>query len=236
MNRTFKFALAALALAAIAPANAQQSETSSSEPVGWTPVALGLATPVQLPWGLNRWDVYGLDVNLFYSDAPDVIGLDVGGLATVVRKEMKGLQVGGLFNFNGEDVYGLRATLGLNLARRSVYGMEAGLLAFSDNVYGLSVHFLGAAQHNVSGLQVSGLANVTETQSYGCTIAGACNLARISYGLQLALIYNMTDELHGAQIGLVNFADYCPNGFQIGLVNIIMSNKVKVLPFVNGYF
>lgn len=236
MNRTFKFALAALALAALAPANAQQSETNPSEPVGWTPVAIGLATPVQLPWGLNRWDVYGIDVNLFYSDAPNVAGIDVGGLATVVRQEMMGIQVGGLFNFNGENAYGLRATLGLNLARRSVYGMNAGLISFSDDICGFDVHFLGAAQHNITGLQVSGLANVTETQSYGCTIAGITNLARISYGLQLALIYNMTDELHGAQIGLVNYADYCPNGFQIGLVNIIMSNKVKVLPFVNGYF
>ena len=236
MNRKFKFALAALAFAALAPAVAQQSETSSSEPVGWTPVAIGLATPVQLPWGLNRWDVYGIDLNVFYSDAPEMVGLDIGGLAAVVRQEMMGLQVSGLFNFNGEDVYGLRATLGLNLARRNVYGMDAGLLAFRQDFYGLDVHFLGAAQHNVTGLQISGLANVTETQSYGCTIAGICNLARVSYGLQLALVYNMTDELHGAQIGLVNYADYCPNGFQIGLVNIIMSNKVKVLPFVNGYF
>ena len=65
MNRKFKFALAALAFAALAPAVAQQSETSSSEPVGWTPVAIGLATPVQLPWGLNRWDVYGIDLNVF---------------------------------------------------------------------------------------------------------------------------------------------------------------------------
>ena len=46
----------------------------------------------------------------------------------------------------------------------------------------------------------------------------------------------MTEELHGAQISLVNYADYCPSGFQIGLVNIIMSNQIKVLPLVNGYF
>ena len=236
MNRTIKFAFAALALTAATPVVAQESQTKPDEPVGWTPIALGIATPVQLPWGLNRWDVYGLDVNLFYSDAPEMIGLDVGGLASVVRQEMKGLQVGGLFNFNAENVYGMRATLGLNLARHSVYGFDAGLLSFSENVCGLDVHFLGAAQRNITGLQVSGLANVTDVQSYGCTIAGVCNLARTSYGLQLALIYNMTDELHGAQIALVNFADYCPNGFQIGLVNIILSNKVKVLPFVNGYF
>ena len=49
-------------------------------------------------------------------------------------------------------------------------------------------------------------------------------------------MFNYTDELHGCQIALVNFARECPWGFQIGLVNIIMDNKIKVLPIVNGYF
>ena len=62
MNRTIKIGFAALALAAVAPAFAQ-NETNAEGPVGYTPVAIGLATPVQLPWGLNRWDVYGLDLN-----------------------------------------------------------------------------------------------------------------------------------------------------------------------------
>jgi hypothetical protein len=62
------------------------------------------------------------------------------------------------------------------------------------------------------------------------------NLAEKAYGCQVAGVFNMTDELHGCQIGLVNYARECPWGFQIGLVNLIMDNKVKVLPFVNGYF
>ena len=76
MNRTIKIGFAALALAAVAPAFAQ-NETNAEGPVGYTPVAIGLATPVQLPWGLNRWDVYGLDLNLFYSDAPTMVGLGI---------------------------------------------------------------------------------------------------------------------------------------------------------------
>ena len=61
MKHSFKIGIAALAIAAAAPALAQEQETKADEAIGWTPVALGLATPVQLPWGLNRWDVYGLD-------------------------------------------------------------------------------------------------------------------------------------------------------------------------------
>ena len=36
---------------------------------GWTTVAVGLATPVALPWGLEKWDVFGIDLNLGYSDS-----------------------------------------------------------------------------------------------------------------------------------------------------------------------
>ena len=236
MNRTIKIGIVALALAAISPVFAQETEAEFEGPVGWTPIALGLATPVQLPWGLDRWDVFGLDLNIFYSDAPKMYGIDIGGLAAVTRDEMAGLQVSGLFNLGCKDVYGIRATLGLNMCARTVYGMDAGLIGYRDQLKGLDIHFLGAASREVCGLQISGLANVTAVESYGCTIAGIANVAQTAYGLQLALIYNMTDELHGCQIALVNYADYCPNGFQIGLVNIIMSNKVKVLPIVNGYF
>jgi len=236
MNRIIKAGIASLALAAVAPSFAQETETVSEGAQGWTPVALGLATPVQLPWGLNRWDVMGLDLNLFYSDAPKMYGLDIGGLAAVTRDDMAGLQASGLFNFGCKDVYGIRATLGLNMCAGTVYGADFGLIGFRNTLKGLDIHFLGSASRNVSGLAIGGLANVVSGQSYGCTIAGVANVAKVAYGMQLALVYNMTDELHGCQIALVNYADYCPNGFQVGLVNIIRSNQIKFLPIVNGYF
>ncbi|MCR5414004.1 MAG: hypothetical protein K6F50_04670 [Kiritimatiellae bacterium] len=236
MNRTIKIGIAALALAATAPAFAQGNEDEG--PVGWTPVAIGLATPVQLPWGLNRWDVYGLDLNLFYSDAPKMYGLDVGGLAALTRTKMYGLQVGGLANVALEGpVRGARVTLGLNYAKDDVRGFEAGLVGFRDSFHGLDVNFLASFQRAECGCQISGLANVATEESYGLNVAGLTNLSSgKAYGLQLACIFNYTEELHGAQIGLVNYTTHCPSGFQIGLVNIIMQNQIKVLPFVNGYF
>ena len=236
MNRKLaKFAIAAAALAMFAPLYAQEEEVPEGT-VGWTPIAIGIATPVQLPWGLNRWDVYGLDLNLFYSDAPEMIGLDIGGLAEVTREESKGVMIGTLLNLACKDVYGVRLGVGINYAIHDVYGVELGLIGIRQNIKGVDLELLGTAQRNVSGFQLGGLANVTSEQSYGCTLAVGCNLARKAYGLQFAAIFNMTEELHGCQIALVNFADDCPNGFQVGLVNIIMSNTVKVLPLVNGYF
>ena len=239
MKKTLKLSIVALAIAGSVNAFADKVK-DGLEPeegvIGWTPIAIGLATPIQLPYGLNRWDVYGLDLNLFYSDAPEMIGLDVGGLGSVVRQDMTGVQVGGLVNFNCCDVYGVRATLGLNWCGQTAYGLDVGLCSFGDKFYGAEVYLLGSIQRDVTGLAISGLANVTENQSYGCTIAGAANLAKVAYGFQGAIFFNMTEELHGAQLGLVNWATECPSGFQIGLVNIILDNKIKVLPFVNGFF
>jgi len=238
MNRTLKFGIAALAIASVVPAFAQDAEDEEENvgSYGWTPVAIGLATPVQLPWGLNRWDVFGLDLNIFYSDAPKMYGLDIGGLAELTRSTAAGLLVGGLANIAFDDVYGLRGTLGLNYCEGGVYGADLGLVGFRDSLHGFDAEFLGSYQRNVCGLQISGLANVATVESYGVNIAGLSNIAKTAYGLQLSFLFNMTEELHGCQIALVNYTADCPSGFQIGLVNIILQNKIKFLPIVNGYF
>ena len=236
MNRMIKVGFAALALAAITPSFAQEAEVDEGV-VGYTPVAIGLASPVQIPWGLARWDVFGLDLNVFYSDAPKLYGIGVSGLATTTRDKAKGLIVSGLANLSfNENVYGLRATLGLNYAEKTVYGADLGMVGVRDSIYGLDVNFLGSYQQKVCGMQVGGIANIAREEMHGLNVAGITNYAPVARGLQLAIIYNMTRELHGAQIGLVNYTELCPAGFQIGLVNIIRQNKVPVLPIANCYF
>ena len=238
MNKILKIGVASLAISAVCPAFAQEEieEEVESSVVGFTPIAVGIATPVQLPWGINRWDVFGLDFNLFYSDAPKMYGLDFGGLATLTRDDTIGLVAGGLANVSFADIYGLRATCGLNYTEKSVWGAEVGLIGFRENLVGFDANILGSFQQQVCGVQISGLANVAKVKSHGCNVAGIANLAEEAHGLQLAVVFNMTKELNGAQVGLINYTEDCPAGFQIGLVNIILQNKIKFLPFVNGYF
>lgn len=247
MNRTAMTVLAAFALSATAAyaqdAENEVEESSAStmpgwteEAVGWTPLAIGLATPVQLPWGLNRWDVFGLDANLFYTDTPKMYGIGAGGLAMTTRNTAIGLVASGLANIALEDVYGLRATFGLEYAAKTVYGADIGLVGFRNRLYGCDAALLGSFQRNVCGLQVCGLASVSTVESYGVNIAGIANFAKTAYGVQLAIGLNMTEELHGAQIAIVNYTELCPGGFQIGLINIIMQNKWPVLPIVNWFF
>lgn len=237
MNKMLKIGIAALAISTVCPSFAQDvEEERDSSVIGFTPVAVGLATPVQLPWGLNRWDVFGIDFNLFYSDAPKMYGIDFGGLATLTRDTTVGLVVGGLGNFSFGDIYGLRVTCGLNYTEKSSCGAELGLLGVRKAITGLDVNLLGSVQQENCGCQISGLANFAKVKSHGLNVAGIANIAEKAYGLQLALVFNMTKELHGTQIGLINYTEDCPSGFQIGIVNLILQNRIKFLPIVNGYF
>jgi hypothetical protein len=203
---------------------------------GWTALAIGLATPVQFPWGIEKWDVFGLDFNLGYSDAMEMCGWEFALGANVARKTFAGVQTALVFNYSNEDAYGLACSL-YNMNNSEFYGMSVDAIGVSRNMYGFEVNALGAMTDKVmGGLQVSGLANVVGEDAYGVQVALGANFARRAHGLQLALVYNQTDLLWGCQIGLVNMAFACDHGFQIGLVNVIMDNQLPFLPIVNGYF
>ena len=236
MNKCIKIVFAAAAITAAVPAFAEAGVEAEEEGViGWTPAAVGLASPVQLPWGSHKWDVFGINLGIFWTDAPKLYGLDVTGFASATRNDLRGLKVNALCNWNDEDVYGMRATLGGNFCWGTEYGVDAGLFAVRKVMWGLDVEFVGSYQDEFHGVQIAGLANVSTKLCYGAGLALGCNWSPVMYGFDLA-IFNYTEELHGCQLGIVNFADDCPWGFQIGLINIIMANEWKVLPIVNGYF
>jgi len=241
MKSILKIGVAAIAVSAVAPVIAADAETAESaseyEASGWTPIAIGIASPVQIPWGRAVWDVFGLDLNIIYSDSVKMYGLGIGGIAMATRDDMKGLQVSALCNWATRDVYGMRATVGGNVAYGNTYGVEAGLFGYRPaEFWGWDTEFIGSYEDYMWGLSIAGICNVATEQSYGAAIAVGGNYSKVAYGLQLGGIFNLTDELHGCQIGLVNYARECPWGLQIGLVNMIMDNTIKVLPLVNFYF
>lgn len=242
MKHTLKIGFAALAAAAFVPVYAADAETETEtsstgyEAIGWTPVAIGLASPVQIPWGRATWDVFGIDINALYSDAPKMYGLGIGGLAMACRDKMKGIQISGLCNWNTVDSYGMRVSVGANVAFGTTYGVDIGAFGYRPAMWGWDTEFLGSYQEEIHGLQIGGLCNASSKLSYGGAIAVGGNWAKTAYGLQLGALFNFTDELHGFQIGLVNFARECPWGLQLGLVNIILDNRFKVLPLINFYF
>ena len=236
MNRFAKFGFAAMAALAVSVSFAEELEPDQNGSVGWTPVAFGIASPVQLPWGHAQWNVYGLDFNIFYSASPKMYGLGIGGLGMLATDDAGGLELSGLMNFNQKDFYGLRTTLGANICQGTVYGADIGCFGYRNDLVGLDIEFLGSLQEQFTGWQIGGLANVTKQESCGWSVALGVNIADVAYGCQLAGIFNMTQELHGFQIAVVNFAQECAWGCQIGVVNIIMDNTLKVLPIINCFF
>lgn len=240
MKKSVKFGIVALALAAVVPSFAENADVeteSEYEAVGWTPIAVSLCSPVQIPWGSHMWDVFGLNLGILWSDTSKMYGLGLGTLAMANRDDVMGLETTAFCNWATKDVYGMRATLGANITFGTTYGVDMGAFAYrTGDMWGWDTEFLGNYTKNVWGLQVAGLINLTTEQSYGCSIAIGGNMAKRAYGCQVGGIFNFTDELHGAQIGVVNFAKECPWGFQIGIVNIIMENVIPVLPIVNASF
>lgn len=238
MNRLVKVGVAAFALAAVVPSFAEELETEEDEgAIGWTPVAVALASPVQLPWGHCRWDVFGLDLGILYYGAPKMYGLGISTLGEYTCDEARGLEIAGLMNWNAKDVYGAQLTAGANLAPgATVYGLDIGGFGYRKGFWGLDIEFIGTFQDEMWGWQTSGLVNIANKQSYGLQSCVGVNIAKVAYGCQLAAIFNMATELHGFQLSCVNFADNCEWGLQLGLVNIIMSNTLKVLPLFNCYF
>lgn len=219
-----------------AEADASEGRYKAPKSYGWTTVAVGLATPVALPWGIEKWDVFGVDFNLGYSDAMKMYGWEFAFGANVARKTFGGLQTAFAFNYSNEDAYGAALSL-YNMNNCEFYGLSVDAIGVTRNMYGVEANLIGSmTDRTMGGVQLSGLANVVGEDAYGVQVALGANFARRAHGLQLALIYNQTDLLWGCQIALVNMAFACDHGFQIGLVNVIMDNQLPFLPFVNGYF
>ena len=240
MKKSVKFGFVALALAAAVPAFAENADVeieNEYEAIGWTPIAVSLCSPVQVPWGSHTWDVFGLNLGILWSDTPKMYGLGLGTIAMANRDDMFGLGLTACCNWNTKDVYGMRVTPGSNIAFGTIYGVDIGAFSYRPGeMWGWDTEFLGNYGSKFWGLQIGGLINLSTEQSYGCSLAVGGNMAKVAYGCQMAAIFNFTEELHGAQVGIVNFAKECPWGFQIGLVNIIMENVIPVLPFVNASF
>lgn len=236
MNKIIKLSFAALALSVAMPAFADE-EIEEEGAIGWTPIALGVFSPVQVPWGSALWDVFGLELGILWSDSPKMYGLGVTGIAAATRDDMMGLEVSGLCNWANKDVYGIRGTLGANISFGEGYGFEFGSFSYREKEFwGVDVNFIGTYSQRFSGVQLGGIVNLDMEQSYGAVFAIGGNMTQKAYGFQGAAVFNFCDELHGFQLGLVNFARECPWGLQIGLVNVIMDNAIKVLPLVNFYF
>ena len=232
-------AVAALAIQGFATEAETEAEWPAGAPdpksYGYTALMLGIATPFSLPWDFD-WDVFGLGVNLGYTDVNRMYGIELALGANTARNTMVGLQTSGIFNYANRNAYGAQVAL-VNVCNRETLGFSADAVGINRQFYGFSADVLGSiTDRNFYGLDVAGLGSAVREDMWGWQISIGGTFARRVHGLQTAVICNVTDELRGAQIGIINYAATCSAGFQIGLVNMIMDNQVPFLPIFNCYF
>ena len=221
--------------------NASQAEERAWN---WSPLGIGLAAPIQLPF--MESDVYGLRVGGLLGYNNEVRGLDVG-VTELCTGSFIGLQ-GALFTWTDGDAYGIQVGALANVVNAKMFGLQAGCVnADWSDVTGLQ---LGLVNYDTAfaGVQLGGLVNWDVSTSFGVQLglancdqdefkgwaAGLVNYAVRYSGLQLG-VFNVVDEVTGCQLGIVNACDKM-RGVQIGLVNLICEGPLPVMVLANASF
>lgn len=210
-------------------------------------------------WGTNQL-TNGLVTNKFSFNiiagySANVEGVEIGGVANIIRQEINGIQIAGAANVVGEDVHGVQVAGVVNTNLGNMDGIQtAGAInRVKGDIKGLQIsgaintaaaksldsipyrgwngqisggiNLHGGERINLQAAGVYNQANLVD----GVQVAGAINVVRgTTNGLQISAIYNHTDKLRGIQVGLINHADTIENGFPIGLVNTIKNGYQKL--------
>lgn len=221
--------------------NESKAEERSWE---WSPLGIGIAAPLQLPFISS--DVYGLRLGGFLGYNNDFRGLDIG-LAEVSSVDMMGLQCAA-FTWTAERVYGVQLSALANVVHGRMAGLELGTVntLWTESC---GVQF-GAVNYDAAfaGVQVGGIVNWNNSASAGLEISpvnanqdeyvgcalGAVNYAQKFQGLSLGLV-NVSYEVTGCQFGVFNACDRM-KGVQFGLINMICESKLPIMVIANASF
>jgi|GEM_PF-283123 len=182
-----------------------------------------------------------VSINLLAGYAAGLNGVELGGLANIIREDVKGVQVAGLANTVGGNVSGVQAAGLYNHVKGSCSGVQASGLynMVKDTMTGIQLGGLfNTIESDIHGFQVAGMFNRARSEMDGAQIAGFTNFAGGDVkwtqvagfanrakgsvgGGQVAGFANIAkDSVSGAQIsGFYNRARYM-KGMQIGIINI----------------
>lgn len=211
-----------------------------------SPFSFSIATPLQLPG--SSWNVYGLAMNVFYTQHHVMYGLDTGlvsfnrddfagvqlqGAVNWCNIDANGLQLGGLANVVMGNAASLQFSSAVNYNRGEFFGGQISLVNLNGALYGFQ---LGGFNYNkgvCKAFQI-GAANANVNEFRGCSVA-AVNFAGRFRGLQLGLINEIAETGRGVQIGVFNgAANY--TGLQLGLLNVIQNNSLPIMVLMNASF
>ena len=156
----------------------------------------------------------------------DVIGLQAGGVSNAVGGEFKGLQAGGVVNLIKGDFYGIQVGGIANVCRTHFTGVQASGILNSVNGYHYGIQLSGIGNDvngGFKGIQAGGLVNSIQKDLVGIQIGGMANAVKGGFrGIQIGGFTNIVvEDSYGLQIsGIQNIARHSLHGGQIsGLLN-----------------
>lgn len=232
--------------------DAQPSDSSPAPEASPAPLSR-LAQISLLPFlGTNAFKsgkaTNNVSVNLLWGTNGGVDGLEIGGIANNIRRDVNGVQIAGLINTVGDDLTGTQVAGLVNIVGDTVYGLQvAGLLNYARQGGAIQAGSLfNLASRDFSGIQAAGLFNFAGRNARTLQFSGLFNISGgttplqaatlfnvardVRFG-QLGLLLNVARQVKGLQLGLINVADTV-SGVSIGLLNLVAKGYNKVELYV----
>lgn len=178
--------------------------------------------------------------NLFAGYQGGLTGLEVGGLANVVRNNVTGFQAAGLANLAGGHTKGVQLAGFANNTLRSFNGAQiSGFInVVWDTLTGAQLTGgINMLRGGMKGAQISGLGNITTKDCDGAQVSGGFNVTvgkvttsqfsgLLNYGMhvtgsQFSFGINVAPgNVSGGQLGLISNYASIVEGAQVGLINV----------------
>jgi hypothetical protein len=201
-----------------------QAKVQLAENLGFAerrPIQLSLLPGASTNGPIAGTVVNEVSVNILAGYARGLEGLEIGGGANLLSRDMRGLQVAGVGNLVGGTVRGVQLAGGVNHSMRAMKGLQ--VAGFSNTVWDTltGVQVAGGVnlvKRGMTGTQVSGAANAAIGDLDGVQVSGGANVATgVVNKAQVSGALNYARAVQGAQVsGGVNIAPGAVGGGQVG--------------------
>jgi len=194
-------------------------------------------------------------VNIIAGYAGGLNGIEMGGFANVLKKDMRGVQMAGFTNVTGGKMQGIQMAGFCNINHKEVKGVQmAGFTNIvSDSVEGSqfagfanitsgtftgwqSAGFINLSNGNFKGMQDAGFANIAQDSATGAQLSGFINVTgKKLQGVQVAGFANVTGgNIDGSQIaGFINTAGDVTGTQVSGFINVAKKLRGAQIGFIN---
>ena len=178
--------LCVVSLSTASLAEVQQRESEFASSGSWTPFAIGLLPPVQVPGA--DWDITGLRIGILAARQHNVLFLSASGLVDLATGDVNGIEVAGLCNHISSSSGAIQVAGIVNSVDGDFVGVQvAGAYnAVNAKAAGASVAAFNRAEQ-MEGLQI-----------------GVFNRAKALSGVQVGVVNLVEDGSECIQLGLVN--------------------------------